>query len=136
MKDTKTKEQFVELRAQGKSYQDIAAELRISKQTAINWAKEMQVEIANRKTLALDALYQKHLLSTASRVEAFGEQLTKVRAELNKRSFDNVPTEKLFDLMLKMMNTMNGGQYVLALKSTQGWGGLGLDDTIVSQELA
>jgi len=41
MKDQQTKEKFIELRAKGLSFDKISRELRISKQTLINWSKKL-----------------------------------------------------------------------------------------------
>jgi len=51
MKNLSLKEQFVELRAKGHSYSSIAKELKKSKQTIINWSKELQFEVSNLKQL-------------------------------------------------------------------------------------
>ena len=44
-----TKERFIELRAKGWSFDKIAKEIGKAKQTLIDWSKELQDEIANRK---------------------------------------------------------------------------------------
>lgn len=119
MKDTKTKEKFIELRAQGLSYQKIATQLQISKQTAINFARELHYEISNLKALELDALYQKHFLTTRARLELFSEQLANIRKEVNKRSLVSVPTERLFDLYFKLLMSMNEEKERLIIKSME-----------------
>ena len=48
-----TKERFIELRAKGWSFDKIAKEIGKAKQTLIDWSKELQDEIANRKALEL-----------------------------------------------------------------------------------
>jgi transposase len=45
MEDLETKMVFVELRAKGYSYYRISKEMDISKQTLINWGKELAREI-------------------------------------------------------------------------------------------
>ena len=119
MKDAKTKEKFIELRAQGLSYQSIAAELGISKQTALNWAKELSIEIHNLKMLELDALYQKHFLSTKRRIELFGVQLMRIKDELAKRNLEQVPTERLYELLMKIMATMRENLMRLQIREEQ-----------------
>ena len=54
MKNAKDKERFIELRAEGRSYADIAAALNVSKPTLIAWGKELQKEVGNARTLRLD----------------------------------------------------------------------------------
>ena len=59
MKDQETKEGFVELRAKGWSFDRIAQELRVSKQTLINWRREFALQISNLKAIELEALREK-----------------------------------------------------------------------------
>lgn len=102
MEATGVKEQFIELRAKGWSYDKIAKELGKAKQTLVDWGRELSEEIASRKALELEALYEKHYLTVQTRVEAFGEILGKLKAELMTRTdLTDVPTEKLLDLFLK-----------------------------------
>ena len=95
------KERFIELRAQGWSFDKIAKELGKAKQTLIDWSKELQDEIANRKALELEVLYEKYYLLKESRLQTFGELLTKLREEVLKRPLTDVSTEKLLELLIK-----------------------------------
>ncbi len=101
MEITETKERFIELRAQGYSFDRIAKELGKAKQTLIDWSKDLQEEIANRKALELEALYEKYYLLKEVRLQTFGEMINKIKAEVVKRDLSDVPTEKLLELLLK-----------------------------------
>jgi len=95
------KEQFIELRAKGYSFDRIAKELGKAKQTLIDWSKDLQDEIANLKGLELEALYERYYLLKESRLQTFGEMLTKIKKEVESRDLSDVPTDKLLDLFLK-----------------------------------
>lgn len=101
MEAIETKERFIELRAKGWSFDKIAKEIGKAKQTLINWSKELQDEIANRKALELEALYEKHYLLKENRIETFGVLLKKLKDEVMSRDLSDVPTDKLLDLLLK-----------------------------------
>jgi len=101
MEGIETKERFIELRAKGWSFDKIAKELGKAKQTLIDWSKELQDEIANRKALELEALYEKHYLLKENRIETFGVLLRKLKDEVMSRDLSDVPTDKLLDLFLK-----------------------------------
>jgi hypothetical protein len=101
METTELKERFIELRAKGWSFDKIAKETGKAKQTLIDWSKELQDEIANRKALELELLYEKHFLMTEHRLQTFGDMLTKIKEELLKRDLSEVPTDKLLELLLK-----------------------------------
>lgn len=106
MKDNATKERFIQLRAEGLSFEKIAQELKVSKQCLINWCKEFKVEIANLKSIELDALQERYFLSKRARIELLGQQLEKVKAELEKRDLTKVKTERLFDIFLKLNDNL------------------------------
>ena len=99
-----TKERFIELRAKGMSFDKIAKEIGKAKQTLIDWSKELQDEIANRKALELEALYEKYYLLKENRLQTFGDMLTKIKKEIEQRDLSDVPTDKLLDLLLKYEN--------------------------------
>ena len=101
MKDTETKQRFVELRGQGWSFDRIAKELKTSKQTLLNWSREFNVEIANFKAMQLDLLQEQYALTKLKRLELFGGQLNNLKTELGKRELEDLPTDKLCGLLLK-----------------------------------
>ncbi len=95
------KEKFIELRAKGWSFDKIAKETGKAKQTLIDWSKELQDEIGNRKALELEALYESYYLMRENRLQTFGAMLTKIKEEVERRDLSDVPTDKLLDLLLK-----------------------------------
>jgi transcriptional regulator len=95
------KEKFIELRAKGWSFDRIAKELGRAKQTLIDWSKDLQEEIANRKALELEALYETYYLQRENRLQMFGAMLTKIKEEVESRDLTDVATDKLLDLFLK-----------------------------------
>ena len=101
MKDQETKEKFIELRAKGISFEKIAKELKVSKQTLISWSKEFKLQIANLREIELEALREKYYLTKRQQLELFGQQLQAIKTELEKRNLSDVPTDKLFDLLGK-----------------------------------
>lgn len=101
METIETKEKFIEMRAKLWSFDKIAKELGKAKQTLIDWSKELQEEIANRKALELESLYEKYHLQKESRLQRFGIILSKIKEEVEKRDLSDIPTDKLLDLFLK-----------------------------------
>jgi len=116
MHPAELKEQFVELRAEGRSYADIAVALNVSKPTLLNWSRELEREIANAKTLRLDALFDKYLVGKAARVETFGKKLQAILTELDKRELKGVPTSKLLKLALDYGDRLSAEAEPLTLR--------------------
>lgn len=96
MKDNETKTRFMELRAQGLPLKKIAAEIKVSKTTLINWDRDFKGEIDNLRAVELEAMYDKYDLSTRKKVEFFGDILSRIQRELETRDLSSISTEKLF----------------------------------------
>lgn len=101
MKDQATRERFVELRAEGLSYQVIAEKLGVSKQTLCTWAHDLRHELANARAIRRDELLQRYALASERRVESFGKRFQAIMAELESRNLGDVPTRDLLALALK-----------------------------------
>jgi transposase len=108
LKDTKTKHQFVELRAQGKSLRAVADELGIALQTAVRWERELKEQIENLKAMELDALLEQHRLTLQAQIERYGVELARVDEEIQKRDLAKVSTPKLYDIMMKLHTRVDG----------------------------
>ncbi len=99
MNDVEKQQRFVFLRAEGWSFARIAQELEISKPTLIKWSHKFQFEIQNQRAILLENLQEKWLSACDARVNALGEQLRKIEAELAKRDVTDLPTGQLFRLV-------------------------------------
>jgi len=118
-KDIAVRERFLELRAEGWSFERIATELEVSKQTLIAWSKEMETELANLKAIRLEGLQEQYHVLRAKRIELFGKKLQAIMDELEKRDLSDVPTERLFDLVLKYGRALKDDEYVLTFSATE-----------------
>lgn len=101
MENQKMKEQFIQLRAQGVSYSNISKKIGKSKQTLIDWGKELEEEIRNLKAIELEAIYEKYFLFKEARLQSFGIIAQRIKEEIENRDFSDIPTEKLLDMFLK-----------------------------------
>lgn len=132
--NTTQKDQFIELRAKGLSYEDIAKEIGVAKSTVCKWGKDFRIEVENAKTLHFDALYQKYLIAKEKRVEAFGKRLDKVLAELDKRDLSNVPTARLFKIAFDLSDRLKGEVEPLRLREKTGEKRLPFEDVFNREE--
>jgi len=116
MKNQTDKEKFIEKRAEGLSYADIAVALKVSKPTLIAWGKELRRDIGNARTLRMDELFEKYAVAKSKRIEVFGERLNAIMAELDKRDMTDVPTASLLTLALKYGDNMRYEHEPLSLR--------------------
>lgn len=114
-KDNTVKQQFIEMRAKGLSFNTIAKELGVSKNTLIEWSREYENDINNLKTIELEALQEHYLISKKKRIELFGEQAKAIIAELDSRGLKDVPTEKLYGILFKTTELLKAEETPITL---------------------
>lgn len=91
------------MRASGMTLAKAAEELGIAYNTAVNWEKALKERIATQKAIRIEKLQEKYLISKEKRIELFGERLLAIDEELKKRDLSEIPTPKLFEMMIKCM---------------------------------
>jgi transposase len=101
MESTKTKQKFIQLRAENLSFEKIAKKLGVSKQTLINWSREFKEEIDNLKTVEIEALLEQYNLHKEGRLKAQALIYTKLKEEVENRDFSTLTTDKLINLLFK-----------------------------------
>jgi transcriptional regulator with XRE-family HTH domain len=91
-------DQFILLRSQGMTFNDIADKLNVSRSTLMNWSRKLRFEIANQRTMNLEQLQQKYLKTYSDQINALGDRLRAVEAELQKRDLADLSTAGLIAL--------------------------------------
>jgi len=112
MVDMATKEQLIDLRAQGLSYEKIAAQLNISKPTVLQLAHEYEQEIARMKHIRLEMLAEKYKLLKQARIEALAKVLEKVNSALDNADLDKVSPDKLLFMQFKLIDRIQSEMIV------------------------
>ncbi len=113
----KTKQQFIELRADGVSFDKISKKLKVSKSTLITWAKEYELEIENFRAISYESFQEQYEIGQKHRLKMWSEQLDAVRAELKKRGLSDMPTSKLIDLLDTITDKIKQETYKVEFKS-------------------
>lgn len=106
MKTNSDKEKFIELRANGNSYDKISQELAISKPTLIKWGREYHREIANRLFLDNEALLSEYGLKKKARIESLAIVLHKALEELKSRPLEDLNTKDLLSAIHELDTKM------------------------------
>jgi transposase len=114
MKDNSTKQTFIELRAKGNSYDAIAKELKVTKQTLIEWSKGLSQEIDNIRQIEIEALRERLKLTELHKLEIISNQLKEIETELSERDLTGIKTEKLIELKLKLLENFQSGGIVFS----------------------
>lgn len=131
MKNASQKERFIELRAQGKSFSAIADEIRVSKPTLIAWSRELAEQIQNLRSINDEALVQRYRLTKEREIQTLSSQLDAVEKELASRSLADIPSEKLYGVLFKLLEEARREQKPLMLKHTED--GIDITEDMVTQ---
>lgn len=101
MKPNNQRLDFIQLRAEGKSYSKIAKILKISKSTCSSWEQELKDEIAEFKGEQLEELYNSYYMTREARIRKLGDTLDGINTALEGVDFNEISPEKLLDYKLK-----------------------------------
>lgn len=101
MKPQELKQEYIKLRAEGRSYSYIADKLHISKSTCTKWEKALSADITQLKREELNILYDSYHMKKEARIRQLGDTLDRVEKALGKVDLQEVAPEKLLDFKLK-----------------------------------
>lgn len=111
MKPAELKKEFIQLRAEGKSFSAIAAQLHISKSTCTKWERDLAEQIDELKRAELQELCESYGMTKKARIERLGGTLDKINTALEQADFSTVDPAKLLDFKLKYTEALKG-EYV------------------------
>lgn len=123
MKTKSEKEKFIQLRAEGNSFDKISGILNISKPTLINWNIEFKKEIDNLEYLKYQSILEQHKLIKQKRIEFLSEHLYKINEAINNKSYEDLPIRDLIlirkEFNLELMKETNENQYYSGIYETE-----------------
>ena len=101
-------EDFISKRIEGKSFDEIASELKISKQTLIDWNKKEFVMFAidEGKVFKINALVKAFKFDLSNRIKTYLELSNKIHLELQKRDLSEVNTDTLLKMSIANDNRL------------------------------
>lgn len=95
---------FVMQRAQGKSFDKIAQDLGVTKQTLITWQGELNDQIKEQTFYELQTITEAYEVTRKQRFDANAKLLGAVMAEMTRRAdadqLADMPTDKLVNLAM------------------------------------
>lgn len=101
MIDNETKEKYILLRAENKSYSQISKALGISIDSCYKLNAEFENRIAELKADNMQQLYNKYYMTKEARIKNLGSSLNKIDKAIEQADFSGISPEKLLDLKLK-----------------------------------
>ena len=119
--------QFVARRAQGLSFDKIAQELGIAKNTLLQWQGELFDQIKEQEFYEVQEITEQYRITRRDRFEANARLLGAVRDELIRRADAEIlvelPTDKLVQLalLLEKRVTQDTGRELVSVRVADDW---------------
>ena len=88
-------------RAQDCTIEEICKKVELSKPTVIDIIRTYASDISKMKKLGLEELLHLHYQTTRRKIEMLGGVLGRLLAEFQRRTLDDIPTDRLLDIILK-----------------------------------
>jgi transposase len=106
MKTQETREKFILLRAEGRSFDSIAKELGVSKPTLIKWSQKYEREINNAQYFVFQNLIEEYKVTKQERIFHLVKQLRKIYDALEKKDYNELSVKELVLLKEKKENEL------------------------------
>jgi len=105
----KNVEAFIQLRIEGKSFDEIATELKTTKQTLIDWNKKELVRnaINEGKAFKINTLVKAYNFNLVNRAKTYLELSKKINDELLSRDLKDISTDVLLKMSIANDNRIN-----------------------------
>jgi len=109
MKTESMKQQFIDMRIEGQSFDAIAKTLAVKKIQLIDWNKEAETRTAISEGLAIRLNDEVRTLemSKQTQLSAMLKLYKKVLEEIEQRDFADVPTDKLIQISILLNQKIN-----------------------------
>lgn len=108
IKPAELKRKYIQLRAEGKSYSLICAQLHISKSTCAKWERDLSSQINELKRAEFAELCESYSMTKEARIKRLGNTLEKINAALEQADFSTIDPAKLLDFKLKYTEALKG----------------------------
>lgn len=101
-KSEKNVESFIQKRIEGKSFDEIASELNVTKSTLIEWNKKVAIRTAinEGKAIRINAIVKSYQFNLHTRLTAYLELSQRIMKELSHRDLNDVSTESLLKMSI------------------------------------
>ena len=102
MKEMETIEKFIQLRAEGKSFDKIAKLIKVSKPTLIAWEKKYKGEIDELKWSRFENILEKYKLTQEDRIARLAKELSHAWETYEQKDYDNLSKRDLLSMIIRL----------------------------------
>jgi len=101
------KQKFIELRAEGLSFDEIARKVNISKPTLIKWSKEFKDKIEEVTQIIEDQFLAEQRIKNIARAQKISDELDRAYTALSNTDYDNMKKKDLINIIKILEEKLN-----------------------------
>lgn len=100
-------QKFIELRAEGLSFDEIARKVNISKPTLIKWSKEFKDKIEEVTQIIEDQFLAEQRIKNIARAQKISDELDRAYTALSSTDYDNMKKKDLINIIKILEEKLN-----------------------------
>ncbi len=100
-------QKFIELRAEGLSFDEIAKKVNISKPTLIKWSKELKDKIEEVTQIIEEQFLAEQRIKNIARAQKISEELDRAYEALRKTDYENMKKKDLINIIKILEEKLN-----------------------------
>lgn len=100
-------QKFIELRAEGLSFDEIAKKVNISKPTLIKWSKELRDKIEEVTQIIEEQFLAEQRIKNIARAQKISEELDRAYTALSKTDYEDMKKKDLINIIKILEEKLN-----------------------------
>ena len=106
MKTKDQKETFIQLRAEGNSFDTISKKTGISKPTLIKWNVEFKKVIENLEYFKYQCILEQYKLTQQKRIEFLSEEINRLNEAIKNKNYEDMNLKELIMIRKELSNEL------------------------------
>ena len=102
MKEQETIDKFIQLRAEGKSFDKIVKIINVSKPTLLAWERKYQTSIDDLKTIRYESILEKQKVTQEERITRLAKELSHAWEVFEQKDYENLSKRELLLMIMRL----------------------------------
>ena len=115
MKEQETIDKFLQLRAEGKSFDKIVKLLNVSKTTLIKWGNNYLGEIAKLKEIRYEQILEKYKLTQEDRLIRLAKELNLAWESFEQKDYESLTKREIMQIIMRLEENLRKEPAMIAI---------------------
>jgi transposase len=115
MKDQETIEKFIQLRAEGKSFDKIVKLIKVSKPTLIGWERKYETRIEDLKAIRYEQILEKYKLTQEDRLTRLAKELKLAWESFEQKGYESLSKREIMLIIMRLEQSLKKEPAMIAM---------------------